>query len=116
MPADAMFYPPDLDLSAAPDVVPSAAPQLTRVNRLGGTLSLGHKGDDHDITIGVIGTYGAGEASVYHPASTLAEGELPFQPERYSESTIFIFVAGVQKAFATKAEELLDKIVEGPKK
>ena len=103
------------DFSAAPDVVPSATPQLTHVTRLGGTLSLGHKGDDHDITIGVIGTYGAGEASVYNPPSTLADGELPFQPERYSESTIFVFVAGVQKAFATKAEEFLDKIVDGQK-
>jgi hypothetical protein len=100
------------DLSAAPDVVASDVPQLTRVNRLGGTLSLGHKGDDHDITVGVIGTYGIGEASVYHPASTLGTGERAFQPEYYQDRTIFVFIAGVQKAFATKAEKLLKKMVD----
>jgi hypothetical protein len=100
------------DFSAAPDVMPSDTPQLTRVNRLGGTLSIGHKGEDHDITLGVIGTYGAGEASVYNPPSALAAGEHAFRPERYSESTVFVFVAGVQKALADKAEELLDKMVK----
>jgi long-subunit fatty acid transport protein len=100
------------DLSAAPDVVASDVPQLTRVNRIGGTLSLGHKGDDHDITVGVIGTYGSGEASIYHPVSTLGTGDRPFQPEYYQERTIFVFIAGVQKAFATKAEKFLKKIVD----
>jgi hypothetical protein len=100
------------DLSAAPDVVASDLPQLTRVNRLGGTLSLGHKGEDHDITIGVIGTVGIGEASVFHPASTLATGELPFQPEPYQDRAIYVFIAGVQKAFVTKAEQFLKKIAD----
>jgi hypothetical protein len=100
------------DLSAAPDVVMSDVPQLTRVNRLGGTLSLGHKGEEHDITIGVIGTVGIGEASVYHPASTLASGERSFQPAPYQDRSIFIFIAGVQKAFVTKAEQFLKKIAD----
>jgi len=102
------------DLSAAPDVVPSDVPQLTRVNRVGGTLSLGHKGDDHDITVGVIGTYGQGDASVFHPDSARDFGDKSFQPELYTEKTILVFIAGVQKAFATKAKQLLDKITDQP--
>jgi hypothetical protein len=90
----------------------SDVPQLTRVNRLGGTLSLGHKGRDHDITIGVIGTYGSGEASIYQPASTLGRNDSPFQPEPFQERTIFVFIAGVQKAVEKQAERLLDKMVE----
>jgi hypothetical protein len=99
------------DLSAAPSVVASDEPQLTRVNRLGGTLSIGHKGDDHDITVGLIGTYGKGHASVYHPESTLAPGDRPFQPEPYSEWTVLVFVAGVQRALAVKTEKILKQFV-----
>jgi len=100
------------DLSAAPDVVASDLPQVTRVNRIGGTFSIGHRGRGHDITIGVIGTYGTGEASVYHPEEAREPGEAAFQPAAYTDRAIYVFVAGAQKAVQDKARELWQKIVE----
>jgi hypothetical protein len=100
------------DFSSAPNVVASDTPQLTRVHRLGGAFSIGHRGRDHDITIGVIGTYGAGHASVYHPPEAREPGEAAFQPSAYSDRAIYVFVAGVQKAVGDKASELWKKIVD----
>jgi hypothetical protein len=100
------------DFSSAPKVVASDTPQLTRVHRIGGAFSIGHSGRDHDITLGVIGTYGAGFASVYHPPEALQAGEAQFQPAAYSDRAIYIFVAGVQTAVEDKATELWKKIVD----
>lgn len=100
------------DFSAAPNVVPSNTPQLTQVHRIGGTFSIGHRGRDHDITIGVIGTYGAGHASVFYPVEARSPGEEAFQPAEYTDRAIYVFVAGAQKAVQDKARELWQKIVE----
>lgn len=100
------------DFAAAPDVVMSELPQLSRVNRLGGAMSLGYRGHDLDITVGVIGTYGKGEASVFHPLAARRTNDPPFQPELYYESSILVFIAGVQKAFAIKAKQILDRIAD----
>lgn len=100
------------DFSSAPEVTPRDTPQLTKVHRIGGTFSLGHKGEDHDITVGVIGTYGSGTASVYQPELARGADEAAFQPEDYSERSIFVFISGVQKALERKTKELWKKVVD----
>ncbi|MBW2278552.1 MAG: hypothetical protein JRF63_13745 [Deltaproteobacteria bacterium] len=100
------------DFSSAPEVVAGDTPQLTRVHRVGGTFSIGHRGAGHDITLGVIGTYGAGEASVYYPEAARDPGEAAFQPAAYTDRAIYIFVAGAQQAVEGTARELWKKIVD----
>jgi long-chain fatty acid transport protein len=100
------------DFSSAPEVVASDVPQLTQVHRIGGTFSIGHRGRDHDITVGVIGTYGSGHASVYYPEEARSPGEAAFQPTAYTDRAIYVFVGGAQKAVQDKARELWQKIVE----
>lgn len=99
------------DFSSAPDVKPTDSPQLTHVHRLGGTFSIGHQGKDHDITVGVIGTYGSGTASVYQPELARGPDAAAFQPEDYTERSIYVFISGVQKALEKKTKELWKKIV-----
>jgi len=100
------------DFSSAPAVVAGSSPQLTRVHRLGGTFSIGHRGQGHDITVGVIGTYGSGHASVFHPDAARSPGEAAFQPEAYTDRAIYVFVAGAQQAIGDKAKEWWRKIVD----
>jgi len=100
------------DFSSAPEVVAGDTPQLTRANRLGGAFSIGHRSKDHDITLGVIGTYGAGKASVFQPELSRGRDDSMFEPERYTERALFVFIAGVQKAVEKKAEELWKKLVD----
>jgi len=98
------------DFSSAPKVKPSDTPMLSRVHHFGGTFSIGHKGEEHDITVGVIGTYGKGKTGTYQPELSRGPDGATFLPSEFTEGTIMVFVAGLEKALGKKAKRLWEKI------
>ncbi len=101
------------DFSSAPKLTDSDHPQLTRIHRFGGALSVGYQNYGYDITIGATGSFGRGEASVFHPlGSSGGEYVRPWRPAEYEERAIYIFIAGMQKAVAKTAKTLWNKAWE----
>lgn len=100
------------DFSSAPDVEFSRSPQLTKVNRVGSTLSISFRDKGYDITLGMSGSFGYGQASVYRPESVRGPDAAPWEPATYMDRTLYVFVAGVQKAVSKKAQELVQKASE----
>jgi hypothetical protein len=103
------------DFSSAPDVVYSAEPQLTKVHRIGAALSVGFANAGYNITLGVNGSYGSGTASRYNivnPEVDETGSDLKWEPAAYEERSIYIFIAGVQKAVVKSAKTLWNKTVE----
>jgi|GEM_PF-2425140 len=97
------------DFSSSPDVKPSIDPQQWKINRYGATLAGGFKHRGYDISIGVMGTYGRGTASVFDPR---AEPNV-WQPAPLEEKALYIFIAGVQSAAVKGAKQLYKKAKDG---
>ncbi|MCU0665060.1 MAG: hypothetical protein MUC50_22395 [Myxococcota bacterium] len=100
------------DFSSTPKVVASTRPSLPHINRVGGVASVGFRQDGYNITIGVVGVLGAGQVSVYRPLEAQSSGGLAWGPADYRERGIYLFIAGIQRAAARKAKELLEDIEE----
>jgi hypothetical protein len=97
------------DFSSAPPVKPSWEPQLWHINRYGATLAGGFKRKGYDISVGVMGAYGRGTASVY---DIRIDGNV-WQPAPLEERAIYVFIAGVQSAAVKGAKQLYKKAKEG---
>ncbi len=100
------------DFSSAPDVEFSQSPQLTKVNRIGSTLSISFRDKGYDMTVGMAGSFGYGQVGVFRPDAVRGAEDAPWEPATYMERTLYVFVAGVQKAMSKKAKELVQKATE----
>ena len=100
------------DFSSAPDVDHGDDPQLTKVHRFGGSLSVGFQNDGYDLTLGVTGSCGRGKTSVYRPVNTRDMDEPEWQPATYEERAIYVFIAGMQKTLAKTAKVLWKKATQ----
>jgi hypothetical protein len=96
------------DFSAAPKVSYSATPQETRVQRFGATYSFGYRARGLDLTLGVTGTFGLGEASVYHPQER--DQSRQWQPADYTEYSLYVFIAGITKAAEKSSKAIIKKV------
>jgi hypothetical protein len=102
------------DFSSAPEVRPSRAPQLWHVNRYGVTLAGGFKHEGYDISVGFMGAYGRGTASIYDDRpETSPDPTMVWHPAEIEEKALYIFIAGVQSAAKKGAKQLYKKAKEG---
>lgn len=100
------------DFSSAPQVTRSTRPQLSHINRVGGALSVGFRQGGYNITLGMVGVLGAGSVSVYRPVEAQSTAGYAWGPADYRERGLYVFIAGMQRAVARKARELLEDIEE----
>jgi hypothetical protein len=103
------------DFSSSPEVTYKREPQLTRVHRFGATLSAGFRNRGNDITLGVLGTVGDGQASRYNPLTPTQDAmgqNLYWEPVTYRERSIYVFVGGMQKALKKTAKRVLKRAKE----
>jgi hypothetical protein len=100
------------DFSSAPKVTWSTSPALSHINRVGGVLSLGFRQDGYNITAGVVGVLGAGQVSVYRPMEAQSSNGRAWGPADYRERGIYVFIAGIQRAVARKAKEIISDLEE----
>jgi len=98
------------DFSSAPPVRASFEPQLWHINRYGATLSGGWRSKGYDISVGVMGTYGRGTASIFDDRQ---QDNYAWQPAPLEEKALYIFIAGVQKAAVKGAKRLYKEAREG---
>jgi hypothetical protein len=96
------------DFSAAPPVVAGERPQQTRVNRYGAGLALGFKAKGYDISVGVTGSLGQGQASVFDPH----RADSPWQPTAVTERALYVFLAGIQAAAVKGSKTIVKKTQE----
>lgn len=96
------------DFSSAPEVKPSIAPQLWHINRYGATISGGFRHEGYDISVGVMGAFGRGSASIFDARVDT----YVWQPAPLEEKAIYVFIAGVQSAAVKGAKQLYKKAKE----
>jgi long-chain fatty acid transport protein len=95
------------DFSAAPEIVPSDQPTVARIHSFGGTLSVGYTGHGLGINIGVLGSFGTGDAQTVGPVGP----DLPtFVPARAQERRLYFFISGAREAAERGVGELIDRI------
>ncbi len=92
------------DFSAAPPIKEGDVPQQARVNKYGTGLSMGFRAKGYAISIGATGSIGYGNASTYNPHSGL------WQPAPLEEKSLYIFIAGVQKAAVRGSKKIVSEV------
>jgi long-chain fatty acid transport protein len=98
------------DFSSAPDVKPTNEPQLWHINRYGATVAAGFKHEGYDVSVGFMGAFGRGQASVFNDT---VDPLVAWQPAPLEERALYIFIAGVQSAASKGAKQLYKKAKEG---
>lgn len=92
------------DFSAAPRVEPSIIPQQMRVNHYGMGLSGGFRAQGYDISVGITGSLGYGNASVYNPYTD------HWEPAAVEERALYVFIAGIQSAAVKTSKKVVKKV------
>jgi hypothetical protein len=94
-------------LSAAPDVPRESARYFAPdIHRFGGALSVGGHASGYDLSIGVTGLLGRGDAQAYD----LTSSAMPYQRTQVRDATLFIFVTGMRNAISKLAIHAQEKL------
>lgn len=98
------------DLSSAPPVPRfTSTYQAADVHRAGGALSLGILADGYDISLGMVGVVGRGDALSFN--NDLATDET-YQRTHATDQMFFLFLNGVKGAVKTLAQKANEKLEE----
>ena len=80
------------------------------MHRVGGTVSFGYRAKGYDVTLGATGAWGWGNASIYNFAAE--DPDRLWQPAEYQERSIYVFIAGVQKAVQKTAKKVWTRVID----
>lgn len=95
------------NFSSAPEIVPSNEPALPRIHIVGGTISLGYTSGGFDINIGVMGSFGRGEAQTVGPQGP----DLPtYVPTQAEDMRLYFFISGASRAAERLVGNVIDRI------
>lgn len=97
-------------LSSAP-VIPDAITstyQPDRLDLLGASVNVGYRGDNFELTVGLVGTLGIGRGLRALPASGL--GPVSYEPVGLESQTLYVFVTGAGGAVEVFGRTLADEL------
>jgi hypothetical protein len=86
------------NFSSAPEVQRAAFAMPTRVHMLGATLSAGYRWRTRTISVGVLYSFGSGEASALTPQDPASPLNQPYGPVDERRDYVYFFITGAQEA------------------